>query len=60
MLNNKQKSEFLETIFERIPRDAKNEDAQKEIMSLLMADTQNGKMYKYRAINEYAICSQLF
>lgn len=55
MLNNKQKSEFVETIFERIPVDAKSEDARKEIMSLLMADTQNGKMYKYRAINEYAI-----
>ena len=55
MLNNEQKKEFLEGIFERIPIDAKREDAQKEIMSLLMADTQNGKMYKYRAINEYAI-----
>lgn len=55
MISNLQKREFLESIFERIPQDAKNEDAIREIMEMLMADTDNGKMYKYRAFNDYAL-----
>lgn len=55
MISNLQKREFLESIFERIPEDTKNEDALREIMELLLADTNSGKMYKYRAFNDYAL-----
>lgn len=55
MRSNIQKREFLQSIFERIPQGAKNEDAIREIMEMLMADTDNGKMYKYRAFNDYAL-----
>lgn len=55
MLTNEQKYDFLNTLFERIPEDASNEELQKEIREILMADTVNGKLYKFRAVNEYSL-----
>ena len=55
MISDLQKREFLEKVIEEIIKDVKNEKAQKEIMSMLAADTNGGKMYKYRAFNEYAL-----
>lgn len=55
MLTNIQKKEFLETTLERMSVDTKSADAQKEIINLLMADTNNGKVYKYRTFNCYAL-----
>lgn len=55
MISNEEKKEFVRTIFDRIPVEASSEEAQREIMKILMADTYNGKLYKYRAVNDYAI-----
>lgn len=55
MISNLQKREFLESISEKILQYAQNEDASRKIMEMLMADMDNGKMYKYRAFNEYAL-----
>ena len=55
MLTNEQKYDFLDTLFERIPENASNEDLQREIQNILMADTENGKLYKFRAVNEYSL-----
>lgn len=55
MLTNTQKKEFIQTIFERIPKEAKNEEAQKQIIEFLLTDTKEGKMYKFRECNEYAL-----
>ena len=55
MLSNEEKRKFVSTIFERIPLEASNEFAETEIMKILMADTCDGKLYKYRTINDYAI-----
>lgn len=55
MLTNTQKKEFIQTIFERIPEEAKNEEVQKQIIEFLLTDTKEGKMYKFRECNEYAL-----
>lgn len=55
MLTNTQKKEFIQTIFERIPEEAKNAEAQKQIIEFLLTDTKEGKMYKFRECNEYAL-----
>ena len=55
MISNLQKKEFIKTIYEKILEDKNPEEVQKELMQLLIEDTGNGKMYKYRAFNEYAL-----
>lgn len=55
MISNIQKKEFIENIYENIVGNKNLEEAQKELISFLVNDTNNGKMYKYRAFNEYAL-----
>lgn len=55
MYNNEEKLQFIESIFERIPRDASANVAQKEIIGFLLANTNKGKLYKYRSINENSL-----
>lgn len=55
MYNNEEKLQFIESIFERIPRDASIDVAQKEIIGFLLANTNNGKLYKYRSVNEKSL-----
>lgn len=55
MPTNTQKKEFIQTVFERIPEGAKNEEIQKQIIDFLLTDTKEGKMYKFRECNEYAL-----
>lgn len=55
MLTNLQKNDFLNTIFDRIPADAKPEEALNEIRDILLADTKKGKLYKFRSINDYSL-----
>lgn len=59
MLTNLQKNDFLNTIFDRIPADAKPEEALNEIRDILLADTKKGKLYKFRAINDYSLSNLL-
>ena len=53
--NNEEKSQFIESIFERIPRDASIDVAQKEIIDFLLTNTNNGKLYKYRSVTENSL-----
>lgn len=55
MLDNSQKYIFLNELFENIFSSEESRDFYKKIMFFLMKDTQNGKLYKYRAFNDYAI-----
>lgn len=55
VISNLQKKEFVETIYENIAENKNPEEAQRELIKFLMKDTNNGKMYKYRAFNEYAL-----
>lgn len=55
MIDLLQKKNKLEKILVQMLEGVKCEDVQRDIRSLLMADTNNGKMYKYRAFNEYAL-----
>lgn len=55
MSTNTQKKEFIQTIYERIPEGTKNEEVQKQIIEFLLTDTKEGKMYKFRECNEYAL-----
>lgn len=55
MISNLQKKEFIKSIYEKILEDKNPEEVQKQLMQLLMEDTGNGKIYKYRAFSEYAL-----
>ena len=55
MLTNEQKYDFIDRLYERISESASNKDLQKEIQKVLIADTGNGKLYKFRAVNEYSL-----
>lgn len=55
MPTNAQKKEFIQTIFERILEGIKNVEVQKQIIDFMFTDTKEGKMYKFRECNEYAL-----
>lgn len=49
------KSEFVETIFDRIPNNANNDLAEEVIIAFLLDSVQSGKLYKYRSVNEHSL-----
>lgn len=49
------KSEFVESIFDRIPNNANNDLAEKVIIGFLLDTVQSGKLYKYRSVNERSL-----
>ena len=49
------KLEFVESIFDKIPIDANNNYAKKIIIDFLLENTNKGKLYKYRHVNNYAL-----
>ena len=49
------KSEFVESIFDRIPNNANNDLAEKVIIGFLLDTVQSGKLYKYRSVNEHSL-----
>lgn len=55
MLTKEEKLKFVQTVFEHSLEEKNGKESQKEILQLLLADTKNGKMYKYRTVNEYAL-----
>lgn len=55
MYNNEEKLQFIESIFERIPKDASIDVAQREIIGFLLANTNGGKLYKYRSVNQNSL-----
>ena len=55
MITNEKKKEFLNKILEKVLSGIANDDIQKEIIEMLMSDTVNGKVYKYRTFNKYSL-----
>ena len=55
MYNNEEKLQFIESIFERIPKDASIDVAQREIIGFLLENTNGGKLYKYRSVNQNSL-----
>lgn len=54
-MNSLQKKDFLEKVFERLPLEANDEDLRRQLEDILRLDTNNGKLYKYRAFGEYSL-----
>lgn len=54
-MNQLTKSEFVETIFDRIPHNANKNLAENVIMDFLLDNVPNGKLYKYRSVNQYSL-----
>ncbi len=55
MFNNERKTAFIESIFEQIPVDSNNYQAMKVIRTFLLQNTNQGKLYKFRAVNEHSL-----
>ncbi len=49
------KLQFVDNLFDIIPTNTENETAKKILVDFLLANTNNGKLYKYREVNEYAL-----
>lgn len=52
MVSNEEKSAFVKLLIEKIPDKIDNITFWSEIHRFLMADTVEGKLYKYRSVNE--------
>ncbi len=54
MIKDLEKLEFVNLLFERFSKNTNVEYTKQEITRFLLSHTQNGKLFKYRACNEYA------
>lgn len=57
MLTNTEKQQQLEMILAEIESAKVSERTQETLRSILMADSNGGKLYKYRAVNKYSLDS---
>lgn len=56
-MNHFAKSEFVESIFDRIPNNANNDLAENVIIGFLLDNVNGGKLYKYRSVNEHSLAN---
>lgn len=55
MVSNEEKTEFLHSLIEKMQRWQNEDIIKSHIQRLLLADTDAGKLYKYRAFNDFAL-----
>lgn len=54
MVSNQEKLEFLQKVIDQMEQQENEQLIRETIHNLLMADTNTGKLYKYRAFNDYS------
>lgn len=54
MISNQEKTEFLHSFIEKMQRQEDEDIIKSDIHRLLLQDTGDGKLYKYRAFNDYS------
>ena len=52
MLTNKEKQAFMDSTISELTRSGNYLEAQKKLRELLLSDTNDGKLYKYRAFDK--------
>ncbi len=55
MLTNTDKIDFIKRMLYTIPKEDSLKNVQEKIINFLITGTHNGKLYKYREVNEFAI-----
>lgn len=55
MVSNQEKTEFLHSLIEKMQRHEDENIIKSDIQRILLSDTDGGKLYKYRAFDEFSL-----
>ncbi|MCH5271962.1 MAG: DUF2971 domain-containing protein [Lachnospiraceae bacterium] len=55
MVSNQEKTEFLHSLIEKMQRQEDEAIIKADIQRILLSDTDGGKLYKYRAFNDFSL-----